>query len=136
MKFSEFWLTDMYDTALLSWPHKNHHRIDRPDRAGGGLICYLSNKYFSHSSKIYESSIISPDIECLHVKVTVPNNKAMNIFTVYKPPKGDVVKFIDHLKKAFHNSKGEIWILGDFNVNFLDHDHTDTIAIKFVVIST
>ena len=45
--FSETWLTDQYDAALLAWPHKNFHRIDRPDRAGGGLICYLSNRLFS-----------------------------------------------------------------------------------------
>ena len=50
--FSESWLTDMHDAALLSWPHKNFHRIDRPDRAGGGLITYLSNRLFSHSSRM------------------------------------------------------------------------------------
>ena len=44
----------------------------------------------------------------------------MSIVCLYRPPNGKVKLCIDYLKNVFKNCKSEVWLLGDFNVDFLD----------------
>ena len=49
----------------------------------------------------------------------------MTMSTVYKPPGGDVDNFIKGLKKLY-KKKRENWIIGDFNINFMNNKSPDT----------
>ena len=44
----------------------------------------------------------------------------MSLICQYRPPDGNIKSCIDYLKIVFQACKSEIWILGDFNVDFLD----------------
>ena len=53
----------------------------------------------------------------------------MTISTVYRPPRGNVDNFINHLKKVY-SKKIENWIIGDLNADFMDNSLARTKAIK------
>ena len=44
----------------------------------------------------------------------------MSICCLYRPANGNIKKCIDFLKKMFQRCKSEIWLVGDFNIDFLD----------------
>ena len=54
----------------------------------------------------------------------------MIISCLYKPPTGNVIKVCDFLKSLYTNLKHEIWLLGDFNVDFLNQ--TSDSRLKFI----
>ena len=73
-------------------------------------MCFCFS-FVSHSSK---------DYEILRVDISKPNMRFMRVSCIYKPPAGKVVECIDFIKKVYDDTRREIWMLGDFNVDFLD----------------
>ena len=56
----------------------------------------------------------------------------MAIVNVYKPPTGKIDNFIVYLKlllKSIEIEKREIWILCDFNTDWLKRDSPDTVKV-------
>ena len=50
----------------------------------------------------------------------------MTVICLYRPPSGKIKPCIDYLRNIFSHSTGEIWVLGDFNVDFLDRANITT----------
>ena len=72
------------------------------------------------------------DYEVVSILVTKPNFRHLLLICVYKPPKGKVSKLIEFLKGIIlrrENETREIWILGDFNTDWLKRDCPDTVLI-------
>ena len=57
---SETWLHSGYNEGLLQWPGKTLFRTDRPKteakKAGGGVLCYVSNHLVSNCVVVPELS--------------------------------------------------------------------------------
>ena len=64
--------------------------------------------------------------------ISKPTFRNLAIINVYKPPSGKVEKLIEHLKLLLKNadmSKREIWIIGDFNIDWLKRNIPDTMKL-------
>ena len=102
---------------MTHWQHKKCFRLDRTCKRGGGVLCYLSEKLAAYSNVVSELTVANLDIECLTVNFRKPNNKLMMLCTVYRPPKGNMNVFLEHLDKLAENVEGEIFIMGDLNID-------------------
>ena len=90
---------------------------------------YVSNK-FSKFCKIVPACTLSNNvIAILTVSLRKPGLKHMNISVLYKPPKTPVKEITDYLNSILPNlmpRNTELWILGDFNTDFLVRDNANT----------
>ena len=105
--------------------HKNMYPVEGYDSCyqskiadkskGSGLGLYIKDTYTY--DEISESSICSPDIEALFIKIT-NTNAPIIIGVVYRPPNGNLNNF----NQQFHSiletlPKSNVYIAGDFNIN-------------------
>ena len=86
---------------------------------GGGICIYLTSKLSAYCT-VSGLSKCTADFEVLCLDILKPGLKYMSIICLYRPPNGKIKLCIDYLKNVFINCKNEIWLLGDFNVDFLD----------------
>ena len=73
--------------------------------------------------------ITSPNIELLTVKITQLQHKTRYVLTVYRPPSGNVTQFYQTLENLFDLHElnlYEVWVIGDFNINFLKRSDINT----------
>ena len=62
-----------------------------------------------------------------------PDLKKILIACIYKPPKGKVdncIKLLTDLVNRFQNTNYEIWLLGDFNIDFSRRDDVNTVKLN------
>ena len=89
----------------------------------GGLACYLSNSLSPDTQLLVPICVTTPDIELLVLKISCKGKKTRIICTVYRPPDGDVDSLLHALENAllvYDLSNNEIWIVGDFNIDYLN----------------
>ena len=121
---------------MLSFPDKSLFRLDRhvklPNgnaKKGGGVCLYVDNKYSKFCKIVTTTTMSNEEIEILTISVRKPGLKHMNITVIYKPPKTNVQTVIDFLKNGQNelmSRNQELWLMGDFNTDFLIRDNTDT----------
>ena len=108
--------------ALLYFPGMNIFRLDRNSGngkvRGGGVCIFVSEKLAPFAEIESTTTETGKDFEILTVKVTKPNVRHLLISCVYKPPTGKTDMLIDFLKKMYINTQREVWLLGDFNIDF------------------
>ena len=142
---SETWLTDKYDNGIVSISGMSLYRNDRCNAAeydirmgyvpkrGGGVAIYVSDKWSAYTLICAENTIITKDVESICMSVKKPNNRYMTVLCLYRPPKGSVDRLLEFLY-AFVASQmvldTEIWILGDFNINFTVRNNPDLMKIN------
>ena len=135
---SETWLTnDMPDNFLniegynlvrwdRSWCEDGSNSVKR----GGGVALYIKEDLTFTSQRLQQYNVSNRNNECLWVHVVRENAKDIIIGTVYRPPGGNVEMFCDYLKNTLeeigNNFNKEIFILGDFNINYLDSNDPNT----------
>ena len=119
---------------VQSYLGKKLFRLDRTATCGktrGGVCIFVSEKLapFTEINLICTAS--TRDFEILTVNVTKPNLKRLIISCVYKPPigKSDLLK--ESLKKMYTGISREIWLLGDFNVDYLDRANEN--RLKYLI---
>ena len=64
-------------------------------------------------------------LEIISINVNKPGLKYMFVSAIYRPPRENIKGCIDRLQEIFstiQNSKKKFWLLGDFNVDFLDRN--------------
>ena len=109
---------------LLHFPGKSIYHQNRKYPTGkvkgGGLCIYIDSKFGSYCTINTDISICTPDFELLGLDVKRPGNRYMTIICVYGPPKGKHDLFIKYFEKIVKDLNTEIWILGDFNVDYLN----------------
>ena len=131
---SETWLTDKYDNALITIQGMSIYRNDRCNasniekelghipKRGGGVAIYVREKWSTYTSIYENATCITRNFESVCLLVTKPNNRFMTVMCIYRPPTGSIDGLIDFLNDFINQpvvKKSEIWILGDFNINFL-----------------
>ena len=82
-------------------------------------------------------TVTSVDIELYWLSLILPNCKKMIIGNVYRPPQGNTKMFCDSLDSKLLAIKNrqtcnyEIFILGDFNINYRTTTNPDTKLLKW-----
>ena len=145
---SETWLKDGLPDHLYDVPGYDLVRLDRTwetscgkVKNGGGVGMFIRKdiKYCAHK---YENlNLSSKELECLWVLIEHPNMKKMVVGSVYRPPSGSSHKFadlmIDRANQILSTAMNiEIFILGDFNINYLQHNSDSRKHLKFFERST
>ena len=73
-----------------------------------------------------ENSIINEHIETISISIT-NLHEPVNAVVVYRPPSGNVAKFLDNLETILQSMKGQkLYVMGDFNINL--HDMTNHLS--------
>ena len=130
--FCETWLTSAYKDQMIAMYGFDIFRLDREagnivtdkgkPKRGGGLIIYVKKELSKYTKLLYTASCISTNIEQLWICIEKPNVSAKLISNVYRPPSGKLSEGLkelsDSIDKAQSLSRGELTIVGDFNVNY------------------
>ena len=137
---SETWLDDKYPDNISKLENMSIFRQDRVSgiydynikNFGGGICLYVHSKYTDFTQIFADGTTATKDFEILTVFISKPTFRNLAIVTVYKPPSGKIEKLIVYLKslmKYRDMTKREVWILGDFNIDWLKRDSPDTVKI-------
>ena len=126
---SETWLRPELSNSLVYFPDKILFRLDRKitnrKTRGGGVCIYVSKKYVSFVKVNDALTISTDDFEALSIDITKPGLRHMTVTSIYRPPSGKNKSCQDFLKDHFTDSNRELWILGDFNIDYLDRTNSD-----------
>ena len=87
---TETWLTDKHlnSTILLSG-FQPPLRKDRVFSRGGGVAKFL-RKGLAFSPVLHQTSL-----EALAVRIHLPKRKSLTVFSVYRPPRADIMNFLE-----------------------------------------
>ena len=93
-------------------------------RREGGLVCYVKEGIKYSDTKFKHLNTSSKNIEMMWIKVSLENVRPIVIVNVYRPPQGDHAKGCECISEAFERANlkdnTDVFLLGDFNVNFKD----------------
>ena len=126
--FSETWLTTN-DRDHCKIDGYNSYHITREDKIHGGVSIFVQNQY--NSEFIEKLSYISEHIEICTISLNI-NNSLYNIACIYRPhSKLEKIKEfrreISPLLKSNQFKRSNTILIGDFNINLLQHsEHQET----------
>lgn len=119
---SESWLHDSIHTEEICLPGYNIFRQERKNischkRRGGGVLLYIKKEYDVDRHEVKSTY----NIDIVHVSISKPTLKSMNIIMVYKPPETPIQNLIDEIKPHMKICKDvESYWIGDFNINMIE----------------
>ena len=125
---SETWLQPHLSTGLFEVSGFQMFRQDRKTvtkqgkgKRGGGLVTYVNNELASSCEPLIDLDISNGHVEAHWVYIHKPNCKDVIVCNVYRPPNGDLQKaitYLDDCLKTVNLRKMDVFMLGDFNVNY------------------
>ena len=90
-------------------------------KKGTGVAVYVHDSL--NAIVDIENSIINEHIETISISIT-NLNEPVNVVVVYRPPSGNVVRFLDNLETIIQSMPDhKLYVMGDFNINL--HDMTN-----------
>ena len=125
----ETWLSNDADTSLFKIEGYKLLSKGKTCSAHGGLLIYLNSSYhyknvLTVTSDIWERQLISVSNDTTNKKITIGN--------IYRPPR-DINENYQQFNKEFteflsglQKTKGEVVIVGDFNIDLLKVEHKPT----------
>ena len=127
---SETKIDSSFPDSQFSVQNFRMHRQDRNEH-GGGLVCYIKSSISHRRRDDFELNVNG--IECIVIEVLFDKTK-MFVICIYRPPSVHVSHLIEAIDKMFTKCLVEgqfIILIGDFNVDFnnVDHSLTDTMEI-------
>ena len=136
---SETWLKEHLSSQLYSLQNYTLFRQDRSSglkvkKRGGGLVTYIHKSHASNSEPLPHLSACYNYVEAQWLKIHRPNCKSVIICNIYRPPGGDLGKLIEYLDNclaSLNMAKSELFILGDFNVNYKNKSSPDFKKLSF-----
>ena len=102
-------------------------------KRGGGVCLYIKEQVIWSDQKYKHLNRSVPYIESQWIEIINPNSKNIIITNMYRPPDGDISDFITTLETAMENldfTKNEIFLMGDFNIDYLDNADEKTKKLK------
>ena len=109
------------DNMTVFRQDRDHTTQDIEEEVGGGVACYVSNKYAPFTQRLDHLCKVNKNIEVLTLATTSPIHKHKLLITTYRPPKGNVKEFYRELSEIICESNmadKEIWVCGDMNVDY------------------
>ena len=137
---TETWLDARYPDNILNLENMSIFRQDHVSgihdytikNVGGGICLYVHSKYKDFTEIYPNGTTTTKDFEILTVLISKPTFRNLAIITVYKPPVGKIEKLIAYLKlllKDIDTNNREVWIVGDFNIDWLKRNDPDTVKL-------
>ena len=77
-----------------------------------------------HNGSIF--CISNNNIECQWLEITNPNQRYFIFCNAYRPPQGDIDEFVTYLEsclKLLDFTTHDVFIIGDFNIDFLERQN-------------
>ena len=135
---SETWLTQQIPDSFININEyvciRNDRNWGKPGNPGqikkGGGVCLYLNENLNWSSLSYQAYNRSDnDIEIQWVEII--NDKCKNFLIVngYRPPDGSIPNFLEYIELSLSSidlTKCDIFLMGDYNIDFLDKKHEAT----------
>ena len=122
----ESWLDNTVTDIEVEIPGYNIFRLDRLNKAGGGVCAFVSDRFTIEC--LDDLTSISPSgLHQLWLKIQVRNCKSFFICTVYRPPTTSLNCFDEDLSGTVISALSlnkDIYILGDLNCNVLNPNDT------------
>lgn len=117
-------MSHVSNTALFQLTGYDLHHIDRKDKRGGGVAIYVCNtlKYSVSNDMGFAMTNV---LECITIKVSVPNKKIVLISCMYRQPDSSVEVLCDTLEKLYRHKRCNVYLCGDFNLNLLNCEHSN-----------
>ena len=119
---TETWLDSRVNDSELIDSSYSVYRRDREDilgdKTGGGVALCISNAVFSCRRKDLE-----PSEEVLICELRPENHSQILIVLAYRPPSGDINKFLDNMNPALRSAMtkfNNVCFLGDFHMSNID----------------
>ena len=133
LTLSETWLKQYMASPLIDIEGYQTFRQDRRPgsgggKRGGGLVMYVGTKYAESCESLDELNVSNENIEAQWLYIHRQNCRDVVVCNVYRPPKGDLKKAISYLDdglKTLNLSKLDIFLLGDFNINYKNKKSPD-----------
>ena len=127
---SETWLNDSIPNHMIEIPGMDLFRWDRHNGIingvskirGGGVACYVSKKLQLDCHVMKKLTLTTCDIELLTLRCVYSYGKVLYVMSLYRPPEGSIDMFFETLYCLFDEyqlASKELWVLGDFNIDFL-----------------
>ena len=120
---TETWLKQHNDD-VFTMPGYVFLSSNRLQKAGGGVGLYVFDEL--QYRQITDLTFVTDTIECIFVEILIESKKNLIIGCVYRPPNSDINIFNEKLQnilehKCFQKNKN-IFIMGDFNIDLLQHE--------------
>ena len=128
--FSESWLSDKVADDLIQVEGYNVVRNDRSwnegnskiPKKGGGVGAYIHESLNYTTNTLAHLNTSQNYMENVWFEINRAKAKNMVICVLYRPPSGDIQRFCNHLTEQVNsiieNRNVELFVLGDFNINF------------------
>ena len=134
---SETWLRPELPNNIYNINNYNLERSDRnwlplsqtQPKRGGGTGVYIKSELNYSTHEYQHLNHTTNNIEILWISIHQPNQRKLVIGTLYRPPEGSVPVFSDILTDILNeitlNNNAEVFLLGDYNIDYfkLDHSH-------------
>ena len=142
---SESWLTNAVPDRVVECMNYSTIRLDRKwneagdinsqPKRGGGLIGYVKNSIKFSDTKYDRLNVSCKDVEMSWLALEITNLRPIVVVMVYRPPQGDHKRCNTLINEAFERANlkdnTEIYLLGDFNVDFNDKHSAKTKDLDF-----
>ena len=95
-------------------------------KKGGGVSCYIKQN-FTYLRENEDLNISTEDLESLWITILIPNMRKIVIGTMYRPPHGNIPKFISLIEKQIKDIQDkytqpfDLFILGDINIDYMNN---------------
>ena len=126
------WLPSDDDLRYKGVPPLGYNILSEPcadGRHGGGLALV----YKDHLKPKCRPSHMTELLELMNVNITIKGIN-INLYIVYRPPKGSVIEFCNSLAMTLENNintdKGKLLMLGDYNIHLDEENNPDTIIFN------
>lgn len=131
LAINETWIRQGQDARAPVLPGYSFRHKPRPPELrsrGGGVGFYLKRGI---SVRTCSHPIVNDSVEQLWIKINI-NSKSVIIGTAYRPPWLSLDVFLDALTESvmFFASNDFVILLGDWNVNFLNHNDSNVLRLN------
>ena len=138
---SETWLNSAISSTTVKMDNYVMYRQDRErgkrvKKRGGGLLTLINSKYAADSEEMAELNRCDLNMETQWMVIHRQNCKDVVICNMYRPPSGNLDKFIDYMDeclKSLDLDRNEIFLLGDVNVNYKNKVSREYKKVNFFV---
>ena len=126
ISISETWLTNIhaegtYDLANYTTFRQDRSQHETGKKRGGGLVTYIKSELADSTIELKKLSTCTTFIEAQWLKIVNKHSSNVVLCTMYRPPEGELEKAIVYMNnclRALNTAKNDIYILGDWNVNY------------------
>ena len=135
---SETWLNENISPSMVHIEGYETFRMDREclkpnvrrakcnarakkKKRGGGLLTYVSHKYSHKVKELPNLCLSNGNIEMHGLQIRNDQCKNIVVCNLYRPPKGNLdlfIKQVDECLDSINLKKNDIFILGDWNVDY------------------